>query len=697
MNIEIQELELIISHLDTCYEQGEDCIHPFTGDVVPDKEYDLLRKELQRLHPESHIFKEVTASKLNSTKKVVHNPPMTSISKAIGDKRNESLDSFFKDVIENLQYSPEEIESKFVQSYKRDGVAIALYYENGKLVRAGLRPRDGINGEDVTENVQYVEGVASQLWEYNEQGDRVRFLPVSCCIRGEIQCKKSVFKEICDNWQNHGLDKKPKNARNYAAGSIRQFKDPKVTFSRNLSFVGYSILSWNSKEFSIPPFKTEIERSKYANSILKIPFVQNKPFVYKNLQTLEDVAETLDYEVDGIVISVNNLEDAEQMGIHGDSATGNPKSKIAWKFQEEKVHVIVKDIVWSQGRTKITPVLQFDGVLIDGTTVSQCTAHSLGFIDGTSKSSFGVPITIGSVIEIIKSGEIIPKVVNIIETSKNKLEIPIFCPCCEKRLEIKIGETGKDLVCINEKCGERAIAAIAHYLSTIGVKGIGESSIKDLVDLNLIKNTSDLYELKIQDLISAGFSHRESRLFLARLFFCENPTDKNDQQLEKFIEKAESKLIDVPAAHFFASLGINGCGKTAGQILINEFKSFREVVKATHNDLKEIKGIGEASAESIVSFFAENNEMIEKLLEFINPVSKKIGKLTGKTFVFTGSFEEGKQYWENKISELGGNVSGSISSKTNYLVVGDAPGSKLEKAKKIDVSLLSIKELQNLL
>ncbi|MEI8269926.1 MAG: helix-hairpin-helix domain-containing protein [bacterium] len=704
MNAEIKELELVISHLDTCYELGEDCLHPITGNKVSDKEYDYLRSELQKVCPNSYVFDSVTASKVaNTDKKVIHNPPMTSISKAIGtiEKRNETLKSFLKDAIENLQYSPNEIESKFVQSFKRDGVAIALYYENGKLVRAGLRPRDGINGEDVTENVQYVEGVASQLWEYNKEGDRVKFLPINCCIRGEIQCEKSVFKEVCENWQNpnYGLDSKPKNARNYAAGSIRQFKNPKVTFSRNLSFVAYSILSWSSKDkdFNVAPFKTEIERSQYSNSILKIPFVQARPFRYKDLETLEKISSTLNYEVDGVVISVNNLEDAEQLGVHGDSSTGNPKAKIAWKFQEEKFEVTVKEIVWSPGRTKITPVLQFDGVLIDGTTVSQCTAHSLGFIDGTSEASFGVPITRGTVIEIIKSGEIIPKVVSVVQTSRNKLVIPHSCPCCKQRLEIKIGETGKDLVCSNQKCGERSTAGIVHYLSTIGVKGIGESSIKDLIDLDLIQDQSDLYELNLQDLISAGFSPRESRLFLARLFFCENPTDKTDEQLEEFIEKAESKLIDVPAAHFFASLGITGCGKTAGQILINEFKSFRAVFAATEDDLKEIKGIGEASAESIVSFFCENNEMVDRLLEFINPVSRKIGKLTGKTFVFTGSFQEGKQYWENKISEIGGNISGSISSKTDYLVVGDAPGSKLEKAQKMKISSISVQDLQNML
>ena len=190
---EVTELESIIESLDTLYEAGDECIHPITGKVVSDKEYDLLRKKLQELHPTSHILKDVTASNLSQhSRKVPHNPPMVSISKAIGslEERTATLKDFISKVQGELGYA--DAESRLVQAYKRDGVAVALYYENGVLVRAGLRPRDGTEGEDVTENIKYVEGVPTELWEHDRDGNRVKRLEVTCSIRGEIECKKSV-------------------------------------------------------------------------------------------------------------------------------------------------------------------------------------------------------------------------------------------------------------------------------------------------------------------------------------------------------------------------------------------------------------------------------------------------------------------------------------------------------------------------
>lgn len=699
---EVLELEQVIVALDTAYEAGDDCIHPVTGKVVSDPEYDTLRKRLEELNPKSKVLKTVTASKLvSSSKKVKHYPPMTSISKAIGplSERTDALNDFIGKVAAEMKYP--DAEKELVQAYKRDGVAVALYYEDGKLARAGLRPRNGTDGEDVTENIKYVEGVPTELWEHDKDGNRVRFLPVTCSIRGELECKKSVFRKVVEDWQNpkFGLDSEPKNPRNYTAGSIRQFSDPTITKQRKISFTGYSIFGWTSKDPALAsaPYKTEIDRAKYSNAKLRIPYVQVRPFRHKDLQALEDLCLQLDYEVDGIVISVNNLEDAEQMGTHGGSVTGNPKGKIAWKFAEESAIVEVKDIIWTPGRSgKLTPVLTFDGVQLDGTTVSQCTGHSLGFLDGSSKASPG-EIVKWAKVRIIKSGKIIPKVIELVQKGYSPLTVPKSCPCCKSKLEVRQGDDGKDLVCNNEFCGDRATARIVHYLSTLGVKGIADSIVSTLLENKLIEDMSDLYELTVPQLKKVGYTERESALIIARLFFCDDPTHKTDEELADFCNSADQTPLKLPAAQLFAALGIPGAGKTAGQALVAHFGTFEAIQKASLKELLEVDGLGETSANAIVDFLSQHDTMIARLLDYIEPQGKKMGKLSGKTFVFTGGFDGGKAAWEKKVLDEGAVVSGSVGKNTSFLVVGTDAGSKADKAKQLGVKMLSPAELEKML
>ena len=711
---EVSELESVIVALDTLYEQGDDCIHPITNKIVSDSEYDLLRKRLFDLCPSSPILKDVTASKAaQNSKKVLHNPPMVSISKAIGplQERTETLEDFIDKVKTELGYTDGE-EKFLVQAYKRDGVAVALYYEEGKLVRAGLRPRNGTEGEDVTENIKYVDAsvlgsdgkvilsqcVPTELWEHDKNGNRVKFLPVTCSIRGEIECRKSVFRKVVSSWQDSkfGLDSEPKNPRNYSAGSIRQFSNPAITKERNLTFTAYSILGWHAKDNSPVPFKTEIERAKYSNAKLFIPFVQVRPFRWADLQLLEDFSIQRDYEVDGVVISVNNLEDAEQMGTHGGTATGNPKAKIAWKFAEESVIVEVQDIIWTPGRSgKLTPVLTFKGVQLDGTTVSQCTGHSLGFLDGTSKASLG-EITKWTEIKIIKSGKIIPKVIEIVKPYPHiKLAVPTKCPSCSSKLEIRQGGDGKDLVCNSDFCGVRAVARLVHFLSTIGVKGISDSILTRLLDEKLVQYPDELYSLSVGKLTSIGYSKRQALLIMSRLFLHDDPAHADDAELETFIK--QTKTFKVPAWQFFASFGISGAGKSAGQALIAHFGTFDAINKATLDQFLEVDGLGETSANAIVDFFEEHNDMVQQLLKFIEPEGKKQGKLNGQTFVFTGGFDGGKSAWEKKVVDLGASISGSVSKNTTYLVVGTDAGSKADKAKQLGVQMLSPSQLEALL
>lgn len=703
---EVAELELVIAALDTLFEEGFDCTHPITGKPVSNAEYDLMRKRLADLDPESEIFKNATASKLVSTvEKVKHSPPMTSINKAIGTlaERDAALKKFQEDVAAELDVSGNyaDPEKHLVQAYKRDGVAVALYYVNGKLDHAGLRPRKGMEGEDVTVNVKLVDGVPTELWEHDRSGTRLKFLLVTCCIRGELECKKSTFRKIVDDWENptYEISSIPKNPRNYTAGSIRQFTDPQITGDRKISFVGYSILGWHSPDNSPAPFKTEIERAKYANAVLRVPFVQVRPYRYQDLKTLEDLQASLDYEVDGVVVSVNNLEDAEQMGTTGGTATGNPKAKIAWKFAEQSAVSKVNGILWQVGRSgALTPVLQIDPVQLDGTTVSQVTGHSLGFLNGSSTASLG-EISLGAELRIIKSGKIIPKVVEIVKKGWGSLHPPQHCPSCKNALESVKGNSGTELVCPNDYCGLRAVAHFTHYLSTFGVKGVAESAVTKMYEAGMVKDIADLYAVAHPRLEKIGFSKRQALLTVARIWMHPDPTHAEDADLEKWIAEGEKDnvKVKVPASQLFASLGIPGAGRSAGQALVDHFGSFDAVAKASLADLEAAPDVGGITAKAIHDYFKKHKFMIEALLEAVAPQSPKKGKFTGQTFVFTGGFPGGKAKWEKEVADRGGKISGSVSKTTKHLVVGTDAGSKEVKAKELGIPCVTLDALEKML
>lgn len=488
------QLEFIISTLDTLYELGENCIHPITNKLVSDAEYDEMRTRLAKIKPNSYIFDTVTGSTYKSAaKKVTHNPPMTSISKANGtwDEKMKILKDWEKNVVKELNKG--NVEDFAICAFKWDGVACALYYEKGKLISAGLRPRDGVSGEDITENVKYVEGVSEDL-PINFTGS----------IRGEIVCMKSVFEKKNKELAKRG-EKTFANPRNYAAGSIRQFKDPKITKERCLSFTAYNIISDDA------PSDNEVERAKWCNKVLKIPHVQVRSFNYDYLKKMEDFSASLDYEVDGIVISINSVEDREQLGSHGDSPTGNPKGRIAWKFAEEMKEVEIKSIECCTGRTgRIVPVLMFDPIQLAGTNVTQCTGHNYGFMIRNK-------IKVGTVIKIIKSGKIIPKIVGVIKNTGD-WDYPKKCSSCNSDTHIVQGGDGVELECHNNNCVSKIVNCLCHYLNTLGVKGIAESTVEKLVEAGLVRYPADFYRLDYKQLQDLGLGDRNSILIIARLW-----------------------------------------------------------------------------------------------------------------------------------------------------------------------------------
>jgi len=690
------DLERIIAHLDTLYEQGLDCVHPDTKIVVTDGEYDGLRRKLKELRPKSKLFETATASKLVSSElKVVHDPPMTSIEKASHEVIETQEEQLFKWLGKGVGVASEKVlggpsltakgktykddpvkypKGYFYQAYKLDGVAIAIYYEGGKLVRAGLRPRDGINGEAVTEQVQYVEGVPLKLPK-----------KITCSIRGELICKLSDFEKVQSELAKTG-EKLRANPRNHTAGGIRQFKDPKKTKSKRITFVAYSIESLDN-----PPYKTEIERYKFCNDVLGVPYVEAKPFKFEDLQKMEDNISKLDFEVDGVIIGVNNLEDQEQLGRHGDPVTGNPKGKIAWKFREEEATPVIKEIEWQTGRTgKLTSVAIFDAVRLAGTNVSRATLHNAGFMERNQ-------ITIGSKIAVRKAGKIIPKVTGVVD-GKGKPDFPKTCPSCEQKTKLQKGSGDMlELICENEDCPAQNISTLCHYLATFGVLGLGESRVTQLVEGGAVATPADFYRLDVERAMETGLTHRQSSLAVAAIQMITAPDKMDGDALEGAIEEAKKSKKKIPLWQLFATFGIGSAGKSAGKALSAHFGSFQKIRKASVKDLEAVDDVGEITAEAIRTYFDENEAEIDALLEFVEPEAPKTGgKLDGITFCFSGGFPEGKKHWEKEVEDRGGKCSSSVSKKTQYLVAGPGSGSKSEKAKKLEVPIIDTNELQKM-
>lgn len=687
--VNAKALEQIISHLDTLYEQGEPCVHPITGVPVTDGEYDALRRQLKQVNPDSPIFATASASMLESpVAKVVHDPPMTSIEKASHEDIDTQEQQLFKWLVDRSGDGPRLVESiegktykgqplsfaanRFYQSYKLDGVAIGLYYVDGKLVSAGLRPRDGIHGEDVTAQVAFVQGVPKKLKQ-----------PVTCSIRGELICRLSDFEKVQEELEAEG-EKLRANPRNHAAGGIRQFKEPTKTKRMRLSFIAYTIEAMQE-----PPFRTEMQRAEFCRQKLGVPYIDVEPFSFSRLQDMENAIATLDFEVDGIVIGVDDLTQQDQLGRHGDPRTGNPKGKIAWKFREEEAHPVVRDIQWQTGRTgKIVGVAIFEPVRLAGTNVSRATLHNAGFIRRNE-------ITIGSTIAVRKAGKIIPKVTGVI-AGQGELEFPDKCPACEAATHlIDGGGEILELVCTNDDCSARNIQQLCHFLATLGVLGLGESRVTTLVEGGAIKQWADFFALTVDRAMETGLTLRQATLAVASLQLIDAPDRYESEALQEQILAAMKQKKTIPAWKVFASFGIGAAGKSAGKALTSTFGSFDELRSATVEQLVAIDDVGEITAAAIVEFFKKHAAEITRLLEHVEPeFTAGEGELSGKAFCLSGGFDEGKKHWEGEIESRGGKCSSSVSKKTDFLVAGSGSGSKSAKAEKLGIPILTVEELQ---
>lgn len=622
---------------------------------ISDTEYDTLYKQLEKLEQEYPEFildnsptQRVGDRVLDEFEKVIHKVPMLSLSNTFSIEDLRDFDSR----ISKLS-SDDSIE--YICELKIDGLAISINYENGKLVGAATRG-DGTVGENVTENIKTIFSIPKTLKTKK-----------SFEVRGEVYLPKKSF-ELLNKEREENNEVLFANPRNAAAGSLRQL-DSKITAKRRLSAFIYSVVG-----------DENINSQKMALTVaadLGLPVNPN----FKLCKTIDEVVDyimyweehkqDLPYEIDGIVIKVNSYSLQEEIG----STQKSPRWATAYKFPEEELATKLLDIELSVGRTGIiTPVAVLNPINISGSTVSKASLHNKDIIDD-------LDIHIGDMVVVKKAGEIIPKVVRVVEelrlANSEKYVMPNICPSCESKTFTKEGDPFTR--CLNPDCPEQNIRKIIHFASreALNIEGLGDKVVATLYEKGIIKHTIDLFSLDRNKLVEL-----------------ERMGDKSVDNLLNAIENSKQSSLD----KVIFALGILNVGKKAGKILAEYYKNLTNFSKATVDELLELPDIGLITAESIVDYLSNDNNLrfINELIEIgMNPQYEIQNKNTDnifseKTIVLTGKLveltrNEAKEYLER----FGAKVTGSVTSKTDYVIAGEKAGSKLAKAEQLGIQVLS--------
>lgn len=633
--------------------------------VITDQEYDKYLRELEELEEkypeyskEDSPTKRVGGEVIDSFKKVYHEKPMLSLS----DVFSESEVIAFNDRIRK-----EGIHPQYVCELKIDGLSVSLLYRNGILVRGATRG-DGVVGEDITHNVKTIKAIPLKLSK-----------PIDIEVRGEIFMNKKTLEEInMERIKNH--EKPLQNTRNAAAGSIRQL-DSKIAAKRGLDNFIYHLP--NPEDYGI---KTHMEALEFMKELgFKVNsnnrLVNNIHEVLDFIVEKTDTRKDLPYDIDGIVIKVNNLEEQASLGF----TAKYPKWATAYKFPAEEVLTKLTDIIFTVGRTgQITPNAVLDPALVMGSTISRATLHNEDYVKMKD-------LRIGDIVSIRKAGDVIPEVVEVKKDRRTGAEKEFVmidkCPICNSSL-VKKGEQ-VDYFCVNEHCPSRKIEGLIHFASrdAMNIDGLGDKIIEDFFNFGFIKEVSDIYLLQ---------SHRED---LTRL---EGYGEKSITNLLSSIEKSKENSLE----KLIFGLGISHVGSKTAKIIASNFHTMDKVMEASFEELNAIRDIGSIIAKSIVSYFKDekNISMIEKLKSFglnMEYLGKKITRhpfFSGKTFVLTGSLtmytrDEGKEI----IESFGGKTAESVSKKTDGVIVGENPGKKYDKAVELGIKILTEKEFKEMI
>ena len=637
---------------------------------IPDSEYDRLLRELGELEQQNPELitsdsptQRVGATPLDFFSEVKHEVPMLSLGNAFSDQDMNGFDRRIREGVEseNIEYAAEP---------KLDGLAISLLYKNGLLVRAATRG-DGRTGEDVTLNIRTIEAIPLKL--------RGKDFPPVIEIRGEVVMPKAGFEKL--NRQQLEKGEKPfVNPRNAAAGSLRQL-DPKITATRPLSFYSYGV---GLIEGITLPNKQSVMMDKLKSWGLRINpesrVVKGAKGCVEYYENLAKKRNDLPDEIDGIVYKVDDINFQKIMGF----VSRAPRWAIARKFpaQEEMTKLLAIDI--QVGRTgALTPVARLEPVFVGGVTVSNATLHNQDEIDR-------LDVRVGDTVIVRRAGDVIPQIVSVVKSKREgkprRFYLPDSCPVCGS--ETARNKDEAVTFCTGGLfCEAQRKEAIKHFASrrAMNVDGLGDKLVEQLVDEGLIHTIADLYLLDVESLIKL-----------------ERMAEKSAKNLVASLEKSKTTTL----ARFVFSLGIHSIGETTAQTLANHFSTLENIMNADEEKLLAVPDVGPIVAENLITFFKQehNIEVVEQLIDVgINwpKIKKKSSNelpLAGKTFVVTGTLETmGRNDAKAALQELGAKVSGSVSKKTDYVVVGENPGSKATKAAELGVTILDEKALTELL
>ncbi len=620
---------------------------------VPDREYDRLYDELYALEKESGVVlfdsptKRVGGEPVKGFERHAHIARLYSLDKSV---TSDELNSFFtriKKVVQNPEYTVE---------YKFDGLTMCLTYSEGKFVRAATRG-NGVEGEDVT-----------------AQCLTIKSFPLTISYKGTLEVQGEAVIRLSVLEEYNKTAKEPlKNARNAVAGAIRNL-DPRVTAERKPEILFYNVNYMS--EGSLPSQYAHFEFLK-EQGFKVFPFLRlckTEEEVFAAVDEIEAERKRLDVLTDGAVIKLNPTAQREVIGY----TDKFPRWAMAYKFEAEESETTVKDVIWQVGRTgKLTPLAIVEPVELAGATVQKATLNNYG--DLTRKD-----VKIGSKVLIRRSNEVIPEIIRAVEHNEGSLDVkkPDVCPYCGGN----IIENGANIFCPNKYCRPRVIGKVQHFASkdAMDIEGLSEMTAGQMYDVLNLRECSRLYTLTADDLHNLeGFKHKKTTNIMGA------------------IEKSK----DIPLERFLLALGIDGVGKVAAKDLAKAFGSIQNLQSASKEQLIELENVGEITAEAIVNWFSDQNNLAEIDALISAGVQPKVKQKTVKSDIFAGQFvvltgtlsQFKRSEAQKLIEENGGECQSSVTSKTTLVVAGEAAGSKLEKAQKLGVKIIDEAEFKAML
>ncbi|HYF52183.1 MAG TPA: NAD-dependent DNA ligase LigA [Planctomycetota bacterium] len=633
---------------------------------ISDIEYDQLVEKLRALQPDHPVLVELVEDKSDGFKKVQHAVPMLSIEKVF------TVEDVIKWATGAGAFRSSNPEDGIVASYKVDGSSCSLIYEDGKLVRAASRG-NGVLGDDITRNAKTIDDIPHSVPAF--KGGRVE-------VRGEIYMSIASFKAALAKFEKDlaaghvGEDERPTNPRNFCAGSIKQ-KDPNVTKERKLSFMAHGAFGKIAGSDGKSDYANQKALEKHGFKIAVYSHVKKPEDVQAAVSGIEAERKRLPYEIDGVVFTINKIALHAELG----STSHHPRFKLAYKFSRDRGETTVKRILWHTTRSgKVSPAMEVAPISLGGATVTLCTLHNAKTVKETG-------LRVGD--KVLLEREVIPYFVQRVppEPHPEGAVLPTKCDSCGS--ELSWDETDTNLICQNVGgCPSQLHDYLAYYVSrgVTNMMGVGEQLIAKLIEVGLVKSPADLFTLTEQKILDN----------------LERQGETSARNIVNSIQGRKEQTLET----FLVSLGVRSLGPSVASRLVSQLHTLENILNASEEDLMKVENFAETMAHTIREGLRARKPLIQELLKHVTlKVAEKVdGPLSGKSFCLTGHVEfdyDGKHYdarpdIEDLIKSKGGTIK-SVSKALNYLVVGDDPGSKVEKAQKAGVSILDAKKLVEML